>query len=346
MTELWSSQIPPYNFSSVSFDFTIFTPIEILALLTLVTLLSIVGTTGNLLVIISIFNQDFNLSVTDNPTNLLLLSQAVADLLVSCASGPAYDYTLYVPKASFVSASLGQLTGAASVGNLVLLTLNRFVSIHSPLKYSRFVTPSRTKVAIVLSWTISLMFGILAVVGYRLNIRQITETAKFYMIPSFFVIAGCYVYMYIKARYHKKQIKRMSYQPTGHQAGLEKDLKSLFSLLLVSGTFFLTWVPFTIFTFVLDPEEDPIRYSRILLFLLPLIILNSALDPIIYYFRSTKFRQVLRRLERRHRERRIRRSQQKWQRPIVMYRKTANQISCQGASVDGIEENDGYEHSA
>ena len=332
MTNFSSSPFSPQNFSRFSNDFTVFTPTETCALSILVGVVSFFGTAGNLLVIVNILNQDINSSVSENPTNLLLLSQAIADLLVSCASGPVFILSIYERKANVVSTSLGQLTGAASVGNLVLLTLNRFVSIQSSLQYPRIVTAGRTKAAIALSWTTSLILGILTIAGCLTEIRQITRITKFYIIPSFFVIAGCYIYMYKKARHHMKEIKRTSYHPTGYQVGLEKDLKSVFSLLIVSGTFFVTWTPFTIFTFVSDQEEDPIRYYRIFSVLLSLIILNSAVDPVIYYFRSAKFRQGLRNLKRRYRERRIGGCEQMRQLPVVVYRKN-DKISCEGTPV-------------
>lgn len=228
MVNISTSPFAENNLSSASSNFALpFTPNEKLTLSIYVGVVSFAGTIGNILVIICILNQDINFSVAENPTNCLLLSQAVADLLVSCLSGPTYILAIFEPKRRFRIDSLARFTAAASIGNLALLTLNRFISIYSSFKYPRIVTPSRTKAAIALSWMISLIFGILADVEHRTNVRQLGEILKFYITLSLVAISGCHMYMYKKARYHKKEIKRLTYRPTGYHGGLEKDLQSV-----------------------------------------------------------------------------------------------------------------------
>ncbi|KAI4896552.1 hypothetical protein NFI96_006807 [Prochilodus magdalenae] len=117
----------------------------------------------NLLVIISIshFKQ------LHTPTNLLLLSLAVADLLVGLVVMPVtvigfldscwylgkMGCTLY-PLTSFVSLS-------ASLCSLIFIAVDRYIAISDPLLYSTRVTVCKTSLLIVLGWSLCLFYAIL-----------------------------------------------------------------------------------------------------------------------------------------------------------------------------------------
>ncbi|KAI4904331.1 hypothetical protein NFI96_010104 [Prochilodus magdalenae] len=117
----------------------------------------------NLLVIISIshFKQ------LHTPTNLLLLSLAVADLLVGLVVMPVtvigfldscwylgkMGCTLY-PLISFVSMS-------ASLCSLIFIAVDRYIAISDPLLYSTRVTVCKTSLLIVLGWSLCLFYVML-----------------------------------------------------------------------------------------------------------------------------------------------------------------------------------------
>ncbi|XP_047198519.1 trace amine-associated receptor 13c-like [Hippoglossus stenolepis] len=114
----------------------------------------------NLLVIIAIshFRQ------LHTPTNILLLSLAVSDLLVGLLLMPGEilmkgscwflgdlvcSLCIYV---SFIVTS-------ASVGDMVLISVDRYVAICDPLRYGTRVTEGRVKVCVCACWLVSVFYN-------------------------------------------------------------------------------------------------------------------------------------------------------------------------------------------
>uniref|UniRef100_A0A3Q3QE23 G-protein coupled receptors family 1 profile domain-containing protein n=1 Tax=Monopterus albus TaxID=43700 RepID=A0A3Q3QE23_MONAL len=112
----------------------------------------------NLLVIISVshFKQ------LHTPTNLLILSLAVSDFLtglfmlfqIMLIDGcwylgelmcTAYQYVYYI-------------IASTSIGNMVLISIDRYVAICYPLHYSTKVTLKRVKIQVCLCWTCSVIY--------------------------------------------------------------------------------------------------------------------------------------------------------------------------------------------
>ncbi|XP_034144779.1 trace amine-associated receptor 1-like [Esox lucius] len=115
----------------------------------LFSLISIVTVFLNLIVIISIshFKQ------LQTPTNLLILSLAVSDLLVGLIVIPAN--TVAIIESCWV---LGEyfcallmyttsLSESSSLGNLILLSIDRYVAVCDPLLYHLKITTRRTILA-------------------------------------------------------------------------------------------------------------------------------------------------------------------------------------------------------
>ncbi|XP_071394400.1 trace amine-associated receptor 13c-like [Centroberyx affinis] len=129
---------------------------------TLVSTIALLTVTLNLLVIISIshFRQ------LHTPTNVLLLSLAVSDLLVGLLVMPVvisslhscwYLGDLICALFQFVSFILT----SASVGNMVLISVDRYTAICYPLRYSSMITNSRVKICVSLCWMCSIFFNCL-----------------------------------------------------------------------------------------------------------------------------------------------------------------------------------------
>ncbi|XP_038157351.1 trace amine-associated receptor 13c-like [Cyprinodon tularosa] len=126
----------------------------------LLSCISLITVTFNLLVIIAVsyFRK------LQTPTNLLLLSLAVSDFLVGLLLMPIqvteiggcwllgsfgcgmFNYTAYI-------------ITSASVGNMVLISVDRYVAICQPLSYPMKVTRRRVQVCICLCWGSSVFYN-------------------------------------------------------------------------------------------------------------------------------------------------------------------------------------------
>ncbi|XP_059196348.1 trace amine-associated receptor 1-like [Centropristis striata] len=116
----------------------------------------------NLLVIISIshFRQ------LHTPTNVILLSLAVSDLIVGLEMMPTsireWQSCWFMGKITCVFIYLiGFTINSASVGNMVLISVDRYVAICDPLRYSSMVTLSRVKVGVSLCWFCSVVYNVI-----------------------------------------------------------------------------------------------------------------------------------------------------------------------------------------
>ncbi|XP_068602516.1 trace amine-associated receptor 13c-like [Brachionichthys hirsutus] len=113
----------------------------------------------NLLVIISIshFKQ------LHTPTNLLLLSLACSDFFV----GVLMCFHILISDGCWVLGDImcalytifGFTTSSASVGTMVLISVDRYVAICDPLRYSTKITVSRVTTCICLCWLCSILYN-------------------------------------------------------------------------------------------------------------------------------------------------------------------------------------------
>lgn len=129
---------------------------------------SLLTVTLNLLVVISIshFRQ------LHTPTNILLLSLAVSDLLVGLLVMPI-EGLRYIETCWLLGRLLCALTPyvsycllTASVGNMVLISIDRYLAICDPLLYSSKINLTRAKLSICLCWACSLLYNGCILLGH------------------------------------------------------------------------------------------------------------------------------------------------------------------------------------
>ncbi|KAF7648306.1 hypothetical protein LDENG_00159250 [Lucifuga dentata] len=123
--------------------------------------ISLLTVTLNLLVIISIshFKQ------LQTPTNLLLLSLAVSDFLV----GFLMCFQILLIQGCWLLGDImcvlysviDFIITAASVGAMVLISVDRYVAICDPLRYPTKVTQKRVKICVCLCWLSSVIIPVL-----------------------------------------------------------------------------------------------------------------------------------------------------------------------------------------
>ncbi|XP_066506533.1 trace amine-associated receptor 13c-like [Hoplias malabaricus] len=117
----------------------------------------------NLLVIISIshFKQ------LHSPTNLLILSLAVADLFVGLVVMPVnimqlMDSCWYLGKVGcYISPIINFLSLSASLFSLILIAVDRYIAVSDPLLYSTRISVCKMSVFIILGWSFSLFYVII-----------------------------------------------------------------------------------------------------------------------------------------------------------------------------------------
>ncbi|XP_061578939.1 trace amine-associated receptor 13c-like [Cololabis saira] len=262
----------------------------------------------NLLVIISIsyFRQ------LHTPTNLLLLSLAVSDFFVGlflffqmilidgCWFLGDLMCTLYQYFAYIVT--------SASIGTMVIISIDRYVAICYPLHYSQKITPKRMKICICLCWICSVIFQSLIL---KDNLKQpgsynscygecafvIDHIAGFVDLTfSFIVPIAVIVLLYLRvfvvavsqAQAMRSHIAAVTHQRSGTPK--KSELKAARTLGVVVAVFLICMCPF--YCVALTGQDSSLNASSAT-FVICLVYFNSSLNPIIYVFFYPWFRKSI-----------------------------------------------------
>ncbi|XP_054617369.1 trace amine-associated receptor 1-like [Dunckerocampus dactyliophorus] len=260
-------------------------------------LLSIIIICGNLLIIISVvyFKQ------LHTPTNYLILSLAVADLLVGVLVFPlsieftvtycAYQEELLCKVRSSVDVTLS----TASILHLCCISIDRYHAVCKPLTYRTTITVHVVVFMILVSWSLSVLVAIgflVAELNYAkcgrkcyidVLIANIVGLICSFYLPVIIMIC-IYVKIFLVAQKQARSIQNTSYHSRTTGAAVSKmERKATKTLTIVMGVFLICWSPFFLYFFVqlLNQVLVPIAVVETLNWL---ALSNSMLNPFIYAF--------------------------------------------------------------
>ncbi|XP_036438639.1 trace amine-associated receptor 1-like [Colossoma macropomum] len=289
-----------------------------IALYILFIVMSFLTVLGNLLVIITIIH----FKQLHTPTNYLILSLAVADLLVGGVVMPPsmmrsvqscwYLGTLFCK----IHSSLDVTLCSVSILNLCVISVDRYYAVCHPLLYHSKMTPNTTAFMIVVCWTVSAFvgFGIifleLGILGeeeyYYSNVIceggctvffSKTASAVFTMlcfyIPAVIMI-GLYLKIFHIALRQARLIQhgQMKSSQRGTAVG-KTEIKATKTLAIVIGVFLLFWAPCFICNLV-DPFIRNIIPPVLFDIFAWLGYSNSTCNPVVYALFYSWFRKSFR----------------------------------------------------
>ncbi|XP_012708021.1 trace amine-associated receptor 13c-like [Fundulus heteroclitus] len=262
----------------------------------------------NLLVIISIshFRQ------LHTPTNLLLLSLASSDfsvgLLLVFQIVLIDGCWLYGDIMCTVYQYLAYVITSASIGTMVLISVDRYVAICYPLHYSTKITQGRVKICIFLCWICSWIFQSLILID---NVKQpgrynscvgecafvisyiagYADLAFSFIIPMIIII-GLYIRLFMVAMSQAGAMRsHIAAVTLRHSVRAKKSqVKATKTLGLVVLVFLLCMCPY--YCVALTGEDNSMSASSAA-FVICLFFFNSCLNPIIYAFFYPWFRKSI-----------------------------------------------------
>lgn len=248
------------------------------------------------------------------PTNLLLLSLAVSDLLVGLLLMPVE--IIYIEACWYLGDVLCTLyyvvdyiITSASVANMVLISVDRYIAICDPLRYSTKVTTRRAKTSVFLCWLCSIIYRIVLLndhlekpgrsnsclgqcVVVINNLAGIVDLIFTFIIPITIIIVlymRVFVVVLTTARTIKSQITAVTAQHLG--AVKTTEMKAARTLGVVVVVFLFCFCPYYFPT--LAGEDTSIDASSAA-FDIWLTHFNSCLNPVIYAFFYPWFRKCIR----------------------------------------------------
>ncbi|XP_073685308.1 trace amine-associated receptor 13c-like [Garra rufa] len=255
----------------------------------------------NLLVIISISH----FKKLHTPTNLIILSLAVADLFVGLIVIPIQAIKLIETCWHFGDIFCGlflAFTGvllSASLNNLVLIAVDRYVAVCHPLLYQQKITTTKTLVIICICWLWSSTYNISFITdnGYfdRASRAYMCYGECPFMVSfawgmtdlflSFIFPCTVIIILYLKIFYvAHQQVKVINSLMKGGKCVTEGSMKrkseskAALTLGIIVTVYLLCWIPY----YILSLTVNTVISFKIATFLLWALYINSGLNPLVY----------------------------------------------------------------
>uniref|UniRef100_A0A8C5GK33 G-protein coupled receptors family 1 profile domain-containing protein n=1 Tax=Gouania willdenowi TaxID=441366 RepID=A0A8C5GK33_GOUWI len=257
--------------------------------------ISVLTVTLNLLVIISISH----FRKLHTPTNFLLLSLAVSDFSVGF---------VWVFMILLIDGSLSFVSTSASIGTVVLISVDRYVAVCDPMHYQTKVSKNRAKISIVLCWVGSTIFHCLRLYYNIENPGQFDSCAvecAIYIHPvgrimnvvlTFIIPVSIIVVLYVRVfmvavsqaqamRSHVTVVTLQSSQKVNRS-----ELKAARALGVVVVVFLMCLTPLYIVSLT---TGFGVKSTSSYIFVIGLFYFNSLLNPVIYAFLYPWFRKCV-----------------------------------------------------
>ncbi|XP_076023205.1 adenosine A2c receptor [Genypterus blacodes] len=247
-------------------------------------------------------------------TNYFLVSLAVADIAVGTVGIPCAILTdVGLPRHNLylclLMLSVLILLTLTSIFSLLAVAVERYIAIFMPFHYQNLVTSRNAMLVILGTWLLAILLGLVPLMGWHKTPPKsgycffVLVVDMTYMVYCFFftcVLAPLVVMFLIYAQIFatvKRQVRRIAAEQSGGAEGraraaasMRREMKTATSLFLVLFLFTICWIPLQIINcFLLLCPECPVPFEL----LLAAIILshaNSAVNPFLYAYTMTAFR--------------------------------------------------------
>ena len=243
------------------------------------------------------------------PTNLLLVSLAFSDFFVGLLM---FLSVVLIDGCWFLGDLmctlyhyLGYVIASTSVGNMVLISVDRYVAICHPLHYYSEITQKRVQVCVCLCWICSVIFQSLILkdilkqpgryhscigeciffINYIAGLADLT----FSFIVPITVIVVLYMRVFVvavsQARAMRSHITAVT--QSGKVTAKKSEMKAARTLGVVVVLFLICLCPYYCVEFT---EQDNLLNDSSAAFVLWLYYFNSCLNPVVYAFCYPWFR--------------------------------------------------------
>lgn len=290
-----NSSLPRYD--ECFNDFYAISSSALIPVVTFSILCGVAAMSLNILVIMAIYRN----SALRSNTNYVVISLAVADLLVGFMGMPVWCIKLF-HKAGIITTNIHNLftcmlvlTLFSSSLNLLALSYDRFIGVTSPLQYAGKITPIRCGKAITAIWILSFVTAI-ATLGSKC---EVGPQGHFILITGVFGIPFIFIgYFYFRifkeARKQKRQIKFQD--ASSNPSSFLKENKAAMTVAMVIGSFALCWFPSLIDAVIHLLAPTLWRQTQLYLVTTTLVLFSSVINPIVYSLRVKAFRDAFRTL--------------------------------------------------
>lgn len=242
-----------------------------------------------------------------NPSNYFLLSLSTADLGIGLTLplGLYFEFSRSKINCAFLCIfpySVLVVLCGVSILSLTAISLDRYTSLATPLRYNNIITHRSVTKYIIFFWIYSVLLGITPLIYWfyyhndavdiKCSFELIQYQVRLFLIfalfiPCSIVMITCYLYIYFVARSHARAI--FTVEISLRQVSNSEPRYGR-TLALTVGLFIVTWLPFQICVFIDVFQDSHLLSGRMAFYFGTLLLANSAINPCIYGFRNAEFK--------------------------------------------------------
>ena len=229
------------------------------------------------------------------PSNLFLCNLALSDVIVGLIVEPFYLTVELLKMHGYPKGDDCTLETAFSViaflvcgvsfGNVTLVSMDRYMAIHYPLRYDTIVTIPRVYVLIISCWVLNAFFSTIfpwneVVFGYL-----VTVVCAIFLTMS--TIIHIKIYRIVRRHRGVIQAQEQAVHSTNTEFNMTGFKKTALNTSIVLFFLLLCYLPFTVACILLIlTDESPILWRVAS----TTVYLNSALNPFLYCWRLSALR--------------------------------------------------------
>ena len=280
--ELFSCEMPA--------SILVVNPKILITLMVFNTFTSITATIGNLLVLVTILRSPH----LHSPSNILLFGLALSDLCVGLISEPlnvGFQAVLFKNSGKTTSCTLmnARIFISVFLTTVTLLTVtamsvNRNLAIYLHLRYEQVVTDKRTRKVIICLWLISIVPLVMKILDAMTSYSVLTLTIAVCLA----IISFAWTKIYQVVRNHKVQIQDQMAVAT-QSLNMARLRNSAINTMLVLLIVLFCYTPFLVSKIFLAVN---LKRSNVVFLEISYIfvLLNSSLNPFVYFWRQRDLR--------------------------------------------------------
>ena len=260
-------------------------------------LLSITAFAGNSLILVALHKE----SCLHPPSKLLYRCLATTDLLVGLVAQPLYaTYWMSVFQEHWsrcrYARDAGYVTGyvllLVSLMTMTAISVDRLLALLLGLRYKQIVTLKRTYIIVTTFWVFTLVASLSGFFYHRIIFMYSSLVISFCLVISF----ASYTKIFCTLRYHQAQVRDQQQLSQTNALNMARFRKAVYSALWVQLVLVVSYVPVHTLTVVITHTK---KYSLLLVVTwsvaVPLLYLNSTLNPFLYCWKISEVRQAVKR---------------------------------------------------
>lgn len=276
---------------------------EVFVFMALYVLLSLLVIAGNTLVVVAFKKVRLRAAI-----NLFFVSLAVSDLMVGAVSIPLWIYNLSSPYFNSCSdpnvsvtvfyRAFDVFSAMASISNLVAISVERYLAICWPVQH-RLSSFTRYYLMIFATWSYSVI--ITAVYSVNFNPTWKSYRGSLVFVAGFAVPLVVITVMY--SSIHRNVVnmnahwKRANAKTSALRKNVQREKRTATTVVIVTVLFIVAWLPFFVVSMLWTFHRSSLLvgggFIRLMDFIKWVHYSNSAVNPIVYTYRSEEIRRML-----------------------------------------------------